>query len=49
MHLANQEATGISKSFEHFENLSVVWLQGNRLSRLENLETNFRIREVSSI
>ncbi|CAE7441561.1 LRRC72 [Symbiodinium natans] len=46
VHLANQGAESISKKFEHFSSLEVIWFQGNRLSRVENLETNFRIREV---
>eukprot|EP00439_Symbiodinium_sp_Y106_P064589 s1897_g10.t1 len=46
VHLANKGAESISKKFEHFSSLEVVWFQGNRLSRVENLETNFRIREV---
>jgi len=46
VHLANQGAENVSKNFEHFGNLEVVWLQGNQLSRVENLETNFRIREI---
>eukprot|EP00438_Fugacium_kawagutii_P029473 Skav209240 [mRNA] locus=scaffold293:478876:483826:- [translate_table: standard] len=46
VHLANLGAESVSKNFEHFGNLEVVWLQGNQLSRVENLETNFRIREI---
>ncbi|CAE7308548.1 LRRC72 [Symbiodinium pilosum] len=46
VHLANLGAESISKKFEHFHSLEVVWFQGNSLSRVENLETNFRIREV---
>ncbi|CAJ1377511.1 unnamed protein product, partial [Effrenium voratum] len=46
VHLANLGADAISKDFEHFGNLEVVWLQGNQLSRVENLESNFRIREI---
>lgn len=46
VYLAKLGAEAISKNFEHFANLEVVWFSGNRLSRIENLETNFRIREV---
>ncbi|CAK9020767.1 unnamed protein product [Durusdinium trenchii] len=46
VHLANLGAETLSKNFEHFGNLEVVWLQGNQLSRVENLESNFRIREI---
>jgi len=41
-----QNATAISPMFTHFDSLEVVWFNGNRLSRIENLEDNFRIREV---
>jgi len=46
VHLANLSAETISENFSHFGNLEVVWLQGNRLSRIDNLESNFRIKEV---
>lgn len=45
-YLSDIGATSISDNFNRFENIEVVWFNGNRLSRLENLETNFRIREV---
>lgn len=46
VHLSNRGAESISDQFFHFGNLEVVWFQGNRLSRIENLESNFRIKEV---
>jgi len=46
VHLAKLGAESVSENFAHFGNLEVVWFNGNRLSRIENLENNFRIREV---
>lgn len=46
VHLCKQGAEDLSENFQHFTNLEVVWFSGNRLSRINNLETNFRIREV---
>merc|ERR1719401_37805 len=46
VHLAKQGATSLSPNFNHFDNLEVVWFNGNLLSRIENLDDNFRIREV---
>eukprot|EP00930_Biecheleria_cincta_P017157 TRINITY_DN13718_c0_g1_i3.p1 TRINITY_DN13718_c0_g1~~TRINITY_DN13718_c0_g1_i3.p1 ORF type:complete len:404 (-),score=81.37 TRINITY_DN13718_c0_g1_i3:164-1375(-) len=46
VHLSNRGAESISDQFFHFGNVEVVWFQGNRLSRIENLESNFRIKEV---
>lgn len=46
VHLANQGAERISEEFSHFTSLEVIWFNGNRLSRIENLENSFRIREV---
>jgi len=46
VYLANKGATSISEHFRRFPNIEVIWLNGNRLPRLENLDSNFRIREV---
>lgn len=46
VYLANQGCEEVSEDFAHFGNLEVVWLSGNRLARIENLESNFRIKEV---
>lgn len=46
VHLSNRGAEAISDQFVHFGNLEVAWFQGNRLSRIENLESNFRIKEI---
>lgn len=46
VYLAKQGAEKTSENFGHFKSLEVIWFNGNRLSRIENLETNFRIREV---
>jgi len=46
VHLCNRGAESISDQFAHFGSLEVVWFQGNRLSRIENLESNFRIKEI---
>jgi hypothetical protein len=45
-HLSGKGAVELSENFRHFVSLEVVWFNGNRLSRLNNLEYNFRIREV---
>mmetsp|Transcript_91816 Transcript_91816/g.230680 ORF Transcript_91816/g.230680 Transcript_91816/m.230680 type:complete len:352 (+) Transcript_91816:65-1120(+) len=45
-YLANQGAETFADCFREFQNLEVVWFSGNRLSRIEHLEENFRIREV---
>jgi len=44
--LADKNAEALSDNFRKFPNLEVCWFNTNRLSRLDNLETNFRIREV---
>jgi hypothetical protein len=46
VHLANKGGTTLSESFKHFVNLEVVWFNNNKLSRLDNLEACFRIREI---
>mmetsp|Transcript_33819 Transcript_33819/g.79028 ORF Transcript_33819/g.79028 Transcript_33819/m.79028 type:complete len:492 (-) Transcript_33819:42-1517(-) len=46
VYLANRGATHVSDNFRNFPNLEVIWFNGNRLSRLEHLSHNFRIREV---
>lgn len=46
VYLSSLNATKISDQFSHFTNLEVIWFNGNRLSRIENLEGNFRIREA---
>jgi len=46
VYLANQDAETLSDNFYKFPNLEVTWFNMNRLTRLENLESNFRIREV---
>jgi len=46
VYLAKRGSNELSDNFKFFENLEVVWFNGNRLARLENLSTNFRIREV---
>eukprot|EP00929_Paragymnodinium_shiwhaense_P119132 TRINITY_DN91007_c0_g1_i1.p1 TRINITY_DN91007_c0_g1~~TRINITY_DN91007_c0_g1_i1.p1 ORF type:complete len:565 (-),score=107.63 TRINITY_DN91007_c0_g1_i1:91-1689(-) len=46
VYLSNQGATELSTDFKHFVSLESIWFNGNRLSRLDNLEHNFRIREV---
>mmetsp|Transcript_19784 Transcript_19784/g.35882 ORF Transcript_19784/g.35882 Transcript_19784/m.35882 type:complete len:492 (+) Transcript_19784:105-1580(+) len=46
VYLAKHGATHLSDNFRNFPNLEVVWFNGNRLSRIEHLENNFRLREV---
>jgi hypothetical protein len=46
VYLANKDAELLSENFCKFPNLEVVWFNMNHLTRLENLEHNFRIREV---
>merc|ERR1719498_165443 len=38
--------TKLSESFKDFINLEIAWFNSNRLTRLENLEPCFRIREI---
>jgi Leucine-rich repeat (LRR) protein len=33
-------------NFDHFKNLEVVWLNGNKLKTIEGLDSNFRIKEL---
>lgn len=39
---------GIEKliNFDHFMNLEVIWLNDNKLTKLEGLESNFRLKEL---
>jgi len=46
VHLTNLGAEELSESFHEFPNLETLWLSGNRLSRLDNLQSNFRIQEL---
>jgi len=46
VHLVNLGAGAISDDFQHFGSLEVVWFSGNRLSWIENLDANMRIREI---
>lgn len=44
--LSNRGGTAVSNHFDRFTNLEVLWLNGNQLPRLDNLEENKRIREI---
>lgn len=46
VYLANKGGTELSDQFKNFESLEVVWFNGNKLSKLDNLERNFRVRQV---
>lgn len=46
VHLTDLGGEEMSEKFAHFQSLEVVWLSGNRLSRIEHLDSNFRIREI---
>lgn len=46
VYLANLGGTSLAETFRHFTSLEVAWLNGNRLSRLENLDCNVRLREL---
>lgn len=46
VYLANSGGNTLSEHFHLFESLEVVWLNGNRLSRLDNLESCFRIKQM---
>jgi hypothetical protein len=46
VYLSDLKGEKVSENFKRFPNLEVIWFNGNRLSRIENLEENFRIKEV---
>lgn len=46
VYLSNRGASDLSDKFTDFPNLEVIWVNGNRLARLNNLQVNFRIKEV---
>lgn len=46
VYLSDLGASTVSENFKRFPNVEVIWFNGNRLSRIENLEENFRIKEV---
>lgn len=45
LHLANRNISRLS-DFDKFLNLDTLWLNGNRLSSLEGLEMNFRLKNL---
>lgn len=46
VYLSDLGGATVSEYFKRFPNVEVIWFNGNRLSRIENLEENFRIKEV---
>lgn len=46
VYLANSGGTSLSEHFRIFMNLEVCWFNGNKLSRIENLENCFRIKQM---
>lgn len=46
VYLSNSDGTTLSEGFKQFPNIEVLWINGNRLPRIDNLESNFRIKEV---
>lgn len=45
LHIANRGIT-LLQNFERFTNLSILWLNNNRLKSLDGLAANFRIRKL---
>lgn len=46
VYLSNKDGTELSDQFRNFESLEVLWFNGNKLSKLDNLDKNFRVRQV---
>jgi hypothetical protein len=46
VYLCGKGANQISEEFRRFPSLEVLWFNHNRLTRLDNLESNFRVQEV---
>jgi hypothetical protein len=46
VYLCGKGANQISEEFRRFPSLEVLWFNHNRLTRLDNLEANFRVQEV---
>jgi hypothetical protein len=46
VYLCDKGANQISEEFRRFPSLEVLWFNHNRLTRLDNLEANFRVQEV---
>lgn len=44
--LSNLDGTSLSPNFEYFTSLSVAWLNNNIISRIENMDACFRLREL---
>jgi len=44
--LSSQDGTFLSPNFQYFTSLSVVWLNNNLISRIENMDACFRLREL---
>lgn len=45
VHLSDRQLTSLEK-FQEFPNLEVIWLNGNALQNLDEIATNFRVKEV---
>jgi len=45
VHLSDRGLTKL-ESFENFPNLEVIWLNNNKLRNLDEIQHNFRVKEV---
>jgi hypothetical protein len=45
VHLSDRGLNQLEQ-FECFPNLEVIWLNNNKLRNLEDIQTNFRVKEV---
>lgn len=45
VHLSDRSLTSLEK-FQEFPNLEVIWLNNNQLQNLDDITTNFRVKEV---
>merc|ERR1719201_2396700 len=46
VHMSGLDGTSLSPNFQYFTNLSVLWLNDNKLTRIENMDACFRLREL---
>jgi len=46
VHMSGLDGTSLSPNFQYFTNLSVLWLNDNKLTHIENMDACFRLREL---
>jgi Leucine-rich repeat (LRR) protein len=46
LHLANRNITFLGNDFQFFINLECLWLNDNKMTNIEGLESNFRIKSL---